>query len=1090
MGEVYEVEDCELGVSVALKALRFDLAREPRALRSLKQEVLLARSITHPHVCRVYDLGRHGEEAAAVWFLTMELLRGETLSKRLKRQGRLSEKDALPLVEQMVAGLSAAHRAGVVHLDFKSGNVIVAVDDGGHGERAVVTDFGLARLAAEEASEVTGATPNPGFVGTPEYMSPEQVRGLKAGPAADIYALGVVLYELVTGRLPFAGRTPHESAERRLTEEPTPPRSVVTELEESWERVILRCLARDPADRFERAEKIVDELMGRAPVELEGGVAGGIQRVRFKLPEERDAFVGRQAELTDLEQRLASGTQLVTLLGAAGMGKTRLAVRFAWQSLSAWPGGGWFCDLTGARNLDGAVSAVASALGVPLGRADPVIQLGHAMAGRGRCLIILDTFEQVAEHAAATLGQWLERAPEARFVVTSRQRLKLPGEEIQVVEPLGTDVGVELFVDRVRRQRPRFDPEERELESVREVVELVEGMPLAIELAAARVRVMAVDQVLERMRERWRVLGGGGAGRHGSLLAAIDESWDLLHPWERMAWAQCSVFEGGFTLEAAEAVLDLGAWPEAGWVVDVLQALVDKSLLRMWTPEPEVMRETPAVRFGMYLSLQDYARKKLGEMKRNVEQDAEARHGTWYAAYGTEPALEVLEGHGGAGRRRELELELENLVSASRRGVARGDGPTATTAYCAACAVLQLRGPLAPAIDLGCSLLETNLEDDERARVLQALGDAERICGKMSDARGHLEAALTLARAAGNRLREGRIMLSLGTLNVAQGRIEEAQGDLAVALAALREAGDRRFEAAVLGTLGILSHRRGQLEEGRAHCEAALAIHRDLGNRRLESTTLGNLGTLHREQGRVEAARKHFEAALAIHRELGDRAYEGAVLGNLGSLYQEQGQVAEALEHYEAALVNLRDVGDRLTEGIILGNLGILHTEQGRMEEARTRFEAALAIARDLENRRFEGIVLGNLGNLHRAEGRAEAARIHYEAALANLRQLGDRRGEGIFLTSLGELHREQGRLASAREVIERGESLLRDVGDPIELGKLLCARAELERVMGDEVAARSTLNEAEELAVRGGAGLESELGKQLERARQGLMSE
>ena len=1086
MGEVYEVEDLELGVAVALKALRFDLAREPQALRALKQEVLLARSVTHPHVCRVYDLGRHQGEGTAVWFLTMELLRGETLSKRLERCGRLSEKEALPLVAQMVAGLSAAHRAGVVHLDFKSGNVIVVESDPDSGERAVVTDFGLSRLVVEESAEADGETQS-GFTGTPYYMAPEQVQGLKAGPAADIYAFGVVLYELLTGRLPFLGQSPEESATRRLSEAPPPPRTVVAGLEESWEQVILRCLALDPDQRFDRIERILDALVEDAAPAQEHGAPETAPRLRFKLPEERNAFVGRETDLTDLERALNAGNRLVTLLGAAGMGKTRLVVRYGWQSLSAWPGGVWFCDLTTAHSANATLSAVAAALDVPLGKADPVIQLGHAISSRGRCLIILDHFEQLAEHAGGIVEQWLERAPEVRFLATSRQRLKLPGENIQEVDPLATDAGLELFVLRAQRQRPGFNPDRRELALVHQLVELLEGMPLAIELAAARVRVMSIGQMMERMQERWRILGSGGEGRHRSLLAAIDESWELLQPWEQVAWTQCSVFEGGFNLEAAEAVLDLSAWPDAEWIVDVVQSLVDKSLLRVWSPEHGGAGQSPPVRFGMYLSLQEYAQTKLRQMGENAVQAAETRHGAWYSTYGGEDAVERLDGHGGVARRRQLELELENLLAASRRAVTRGDGATAASAYSAAYAVLLLRGPVASAIELGRTVLDLELEPQARTRVLQSLGESERVCGMIPDARGHLETAFALTRQANDRFHEGRIMYSLGTLSVAQGRVEEACQHFETALVAHREVGDRRFEAGVLGTLGILNHRRGRFEEGRAQCEAALAIHRELGNRRMQSTTLGNLGTLHREQGRMNEARAHYEAALAIHRQLGDRALEGAIRGNLGGLCHVQGRVNEALEHYTAALTDLRAVGDRLSEGIMLGNLGILHFELGHMEEARTRFETALAIARDLGNRRAEGIVLGNLGNLHRKEGRAEAALAHYEAALTNMRDLGDRRGEGIFLTSLAALHCEQRDWEKAKEAITRGESLLREVGDAIELGKVLCCRAELEREAGDETAARATLDEAEALAVQGAAGPESELGRLLEGLRQAL---
>ena len=174
---------------------------------------------------------------------------------------------------------------------------------------------------------------------------------------------------------------------------------------------------------------------------------GPLREIRHNLPGERDAFVGRAAELRALAQRLDAGARLLTVLGPGGTGKTRFVRRYGLTWLGDWPGGVYFCDLSDARSLDGIHSAVAIALGVPLGRDDAGLQLGHAIAGRGRCLVILDNFEQVVEHAPATLGRWLDRAAEASFVVTSRERLHLPGEEVLPLEPLPLESeAIELFV--------------------------------------------------------------------------------------------------------------------------------------------------------------------------------------------------------------------------------------------------------------------------------------------------------------------------------------------------------------------------------------------------------------------------------------------------------------------------------------------------------------------------------------------------------------------------------------------------------------------------------------------------------------------
>ncbi len=490
---MYRARDTELGVSIALKTIRSEVASDPQSLRRFKQEILLARSVAHPNVCRMFDLGRHRDETRDVLFLTMEFLPGETLASRIRSRGRISGEDGLPIVRQLAEALDGAHHAGIVHRDFKSSNVMIVPS--ASGERVVITDFGLARamqiptMAENESMEqtsgrgATGSGPagsgplgpmhsafdstetvvdlgpagsgkmhtesvSPSLVGTLVYMAPEQVCGGRVGPAADLYSLGVVLFEMATGMVPFHGLTPIETAQAKLTQDPPRPSSLA-EVEQTWEEAILRLLAKEPERRFPRARDVVDALEGRPD-------AAAV--VRHSLPAERDAFVGRNSELDQLARRLESGPTLLTVLGAGGTGKTRLARRYGWNSLDRWPGGVWFCDLSEARSLDGIVHVVATSLDVPLGKGDPTQQLGHAIAGRGRALLILDNFEQVSEHAEATLGRWVARARETSFLVTSRQKLQLEGETTFDLDPLDPETeGAELFARRAQAQRSDFE---------------------------------------------------------------------------------------------------------------------------------------------------------------------------------------------------------------------------------------------------------------------------------------------------------------------------------------------------------------------------------------------------------------------------------------------------------------------------------------------------------------------------------------------------------------------------------------------------------------------------------------------------------
>ncbi|MDL1950667.1 serine/threonine protein kinase, partial [Acidobacteria bacterium ACD] len=259
MGEVWEALDETLGQRVALKMIRRDLLSRPVVMERLKRETSLARRVTHPNVCRLYDIGEHEDARTGerVTFLTMELLDGPTLEETIRTRGRLSPAEALPLAVQMAEGLAAAHEAGVVHRDLKSANVLLVPTS--DGSRAVITDFGLARSSLEDGTSL-GLTSADATVGTPAYMSPEQAEGLPAGPRADVYSLGVVLYEMVTGRWPHSGPTPMSTLLKRLREPPPSPRDVVPDLDPRWEAVILRCLAVSPQDRFASAREVALSL--------------------------------------------------------------------------------------------------------------------------------------------------------------------------------------------------------------------------------------------------------------------------------------------------------------------------------------------------------------------------------------------------------------------------------------------------------------------------------------------------------------------------------------------------------------------------------------------------------------------------------------------------------------------------------------------------------------------------------------------------------------------------------------------------------------------------------------------------------------
>jgi tetratricopeptide (TPR) repeat protein len=285
MGEVYEAQDLELKERVALKTLLPAIASDPRMIARFKQEIQLSRKISHPNVCRVFDLARHpadGSSSETVVFLTMEFLDGETLAGRLQRDGPLAPQTALPLLEQISEGLDAAHRAGIIHRDLKPSNIMLT--PASEGPRVVVTDFGLARSFVPSGETTATLSGQP--LGTPDYMAPELLTNHRATVSSDIYAMGMVAYKMVTGALPFASEAPLAAAILRSRAPVPAPRSLVPELDPAWDRAILKALDPDPTRRFSNAQEFVEALFGEAasvtvplPVMTRRRVAGAIASV-------------------------------------------------------------------------------------------------------------------------------------------------------------------------------------------------------------------------------------------------------------------------------------------------------------------------------------------------------------------------------------------------------------------------------------------------------------------------------------------------------------------------------------------------------------------------------------------------------------------------------------------------------------------------------------------------------------------------------------------------------------------------------------------------------------------------------------------
>ena len=712
-----------------------------------------------------------------------------------------------------------------------------------------------------------------------------------------------------------------------------------------------------------------------------------LRQLPHNLPAERDPFFGRAATLQAIVQAFDGGARLLSLLGLGGIGKTRLALQHGRSWLGDYPGGAWFCDLSAASGLDGIVHAVAQALGQPLGAAEPVRQLGEAIArlsAHGPCLVVLDNFEQVARHAEASVGRWLELAPQARFIVTTREVLGVPGEQVLAVPPLANDEAERMFRQRAAAAHgsPADAPLPPEDDPVLpQLMEMLDRLPLAIELAAARSRLLTPQAMLQRMGERFKLLAarGGRLDRQATMRATLDWSWDLLSAAERAVLMQLAVFDGGFEIADADAVIDPASRAGA-WVTDLLQALLEKSLLRPLGEQ----------RLGMLRTVHDYAGEQLAAVghpgglappapvNHAVRAEAEQRHARHYAGMSE---AEATRGRG---------VELDNLVAACRRAALWG-WPEAVPLLSRVWAVLRLTGPFHAAVTLAGTVQQAMpLDASQQTVVHRVLGAAHLLRGEVAAARQHAQAAADGAAAAKDLATWGEAECLLAQLDHSAGAQDAAHRRLQTVLgsAAGRDLPAVRYMA--LSGLAILHFQQSRWEAARTAYEEALAIAEALSDRRWQGGVWGNLGMVARSQGRHEDARRHWQTGLLFAEDVGDRQWAGNTHCNLGLLLHELGESDSGRVHLAQALQLARAIGHWRLEATSLCNIGLIDEAAGRFAQAREALSAAVASASSGGDVRLVAQARGYLGMALAAQGDGPAALTEGQQAVDALAALGD----------------------------------------------------------------------------------------------------
>jgi predicted ATPase/DNA-binding SARP family transcriptional activator/DNA-binding CsgD family transcriptional regulator/Tfp pilus assembly protein PilF len=725
-------------------------------------------------------------------------------------------------------------------------------------------------------------------------------------------------------------------------------------------------------------------LAGQRPavVAAPGGAA-------TNLPPAADRFIGRAHELVEVLRRLER-SRLLTLTGAGGCGKTRLALAAAERARPLYPDGVWWVELAALADPRLVPAAVAAALGVDGQHDEPLDQMLARALGPKRLLLVLDNCEHVVAACRQLLGHLLTDCPNLRILATSRAALGLPAEVTWRVpslampdsarslplERLAAFDAVQLFVERARSARSDFALTPRNAAAIARICRRLDGIPLALELAAARAKVLSAEQIAARLDDALGFLTGGARpmpDRQQTLRATLDYSWALLTGPERTLFRRLAVFAGGWAPEAAERVCadEPGGALAAAAVLDLLARLEDQSLI-------VVQERHSQARHRLLEPVRQYAAEQL--VAAGEAAWLRDRHAAHFLAL-AEQAEPALVGAEQAAWLERLEAEHDNLRAALAWAVERPDP------------------------DLG-------------VRLAGALWRFWYQRGRLSEGDGWLAQVLAIGSAAAPAAR-AKALNGAGTLAFVRGDSERAVAHYEQALALRRTLADTAGVAGSLNNLGMVLHYRGEYARALPLYGEALALSRALGDRRLTAITLNNLGTTARAQGDFARAAAAIEEALTLFSALGDRRSMADLRNNLGQVAYARGDYARACELCGESLALFRELDDRPGVNEALQHLGLAALALGDAAQAAARLEEALALSRELGDTWGIAAALDGLGQVAYQRGDDARAVTLAEESLALHRELGYRRGIAASLANLARAAARQGRLAALAQYRE-----------------------------------------------------------------------
>jgi len=908
MGEVFRARDLRLDRAVAIKLLPADVS-DPERLRRFQLEARAASALNHPHILVIHDVG----DLDGRPFIVTELVEGQTLRGKIAGQP-VSVREAIDIGVQVANALAAAHASGIVHRDIKPENIMIRPDG-----VLKVLDFGLAKLPLRgSVQDATTLATSPGaLMGTPEYMSPEQASGQPVDHRSDQFAFGIVMYELLSGHRPFRRGSAIQTAAAVITESPEPLARLCADLPPPLWWAIERCLAKRKEDRYASTDQLYRDLLN-IQTRLSDLHLPASSQPASNVPVAPSSLIGRDADAAAVRALLERPeVRWVTLTGPGGVGKTRMAVHVARELNEHFSRATYFIPMARFLDPDQLISSLSLMFEVrPTGGETPLDALiRHLRALGAPLLLVLDNFEHVAT-AAVPMAELLTRCEQVKVLATSRARLNVSAEHEYQVAPLALPgsrpvrtaaaaaaiPAVQLFVERARAARATFALTDDNAPAIVEICRLLDGLPLAIELAAARTKVLPADALLARIADKTLSLDGGARdlpARQQTLRAAIDWSYELLSPAEQRLFSRLGVFVGGWTFESAEAVCD--ARQDLGLdVFEGIASLVEKSLVRSL----DTAQGEP--RFIMLFTLTQYALERL-----QAAGDA-AMTRRAHAAY----CLVLAEDH--------------------------GTDAAAQANWLALCETEH--GNIRAALEY---LLDSR-EAEWATRLASALLPFWQGRALLPEGRDALTRALALSPEDEVSAVRARALFALAAIIQPMGEVERSGVLQQRALAIYRALGDRDGQAVALNAMGVTFHRMQRYEEARGAFGEAVSIWRELGREQAIVRALANLASVACDAGNSEEAIALYRETMARCRETGDVAAVAWAINGEARVEYARGQHALAADLYLKALEQFESIQDSWGAGDSLLSLGVIAGEAGHHAQARERLSRALAIFRQV----------------------------------------------------------------------------------------------------------------------------------------------